>query len=86
MSAVTTILAAIDTAIAACIADTDDIVSYKIGEKSVNKSEKLEWLLKAREQYQEYAEKEPYESIVHVALDFDEFGIDESEYVGDAIN
>lgn len=83
MSAVTDMLAAIDVKIAVIVADPDDIVSYKIGEKSVSRKDKLEGLLKAREAYQTLAEKEPYEDIRHVALDFDEFGVDESELIGD---
>jgi hypothetical protein len=85
VSTPTAILTAIDTQIAAIVADPDDIVSYRIGDKQVSKSEKMEYLLKAREVYQKIVEKEPYEDIRHIALDFDEFGIDESELIGDEV-
>lgn len=85
MSTVTDMLAAIDTAIAAIVADPEGIVSYKIGDKSVSRKDKLAGLLKAREVYQERAENEPYEDIKHIALDFDEFGVDESELIGDEL-
>ncbi len=85
MSTATTILASIDTQIALLVDDPNEIVSYKIGNKQVSKSDKMEWLLKAREKYQKIVEVEPYEDIKHVALDFDEFGADESELIGDEL-
>lgn len=85
MSAVTDMLAALDAKIATIIASPDDIASYKFGQKSVNKSEILNTLLKARAQYQAFAEVEPYEDIRHVALGVDEFGVDISEYIGETI-
>ena len=83
MSTVTEILATLDTKIAAIIANPDDIASYKFGQKSVNKSEILNTLLKARAQYQALAEVEPYEDIRKIAYDVDEFGDDISEYIGE---
>jgi len=83
MSAVTDMLAAIDVKIAAIIASPDDIASYRLGQKSVNRSEILNTLLKARVQYQALAEVEPYEDIRHIAYDVDEFGVDISELIGD---
>ena len=76
-------LAAIDAKIAAVIASPSDIADYKLGDKTVNRSQILEFLLKARETYQTLAEKEPYEDIRHIASDFDELGTDISELVGD---
>ena len=84
MSTVTEILAAIDTQINTLIASPDSIADYKIGEKTVHKSQILSTLLKAREVYREAANSEPFEDVRHIALDFDTFGIDISEYVGDA--
>jgi len=83
MSTVTDILAKIDTKISTILDSPDDIASYKLGQKSVNKSQILEYLLKAREKYQAFAEKEPYEDIRHIALDVNEFGEDISELIGD---
>jgi len=83
MATVTAILAAIDTQIATLVASPDSIADYKIGDKTVRKSQILSTLLKAREQYRLAVESEPYEDVRHIALGVDEFGIDISEYVGD---
>ena len=83
MSTVTDILAKLDSKISAIIDNPDDIASYKLGQKSVNKSEILNTLLKAREKYQALAEVEPYEDIRKIAYDVDEFGKDISEYIGE---
>jgi len=83
MSTVTDILAKIDAKISAIIDNPDAIASYKIGDKSVAKSQILSTLIKAREQYQKVAELEPYEDVRHIAYDVDAFGNDISEYVGD---
>lgn len=83
MSTVTDMLAAIDAKIATIVASPSDIADYKIGDKTVNRSQILEFLLKARDTYQVLAEKEPYEDIRHIASDFDELGTDISELVGD---
>ena len=83
MATVSEILSSIDTQINTLIASPDDIADYRIGEKTVNKSQILSTLLKAREVYKLAAESEPYEDVRHIALDFDTFGIDISEYVGD---
>lgn len=85
MSAVTDILTKIDTKISAILDDPDSIASYRLGDKQVSRSQILERLTVLREKYQALAEKEPYEDIRHVALDFDEFGVDESEYIGDEV-
>jgi len=45
MSTVTDILAKIDTKISIILDSPDDIASYKLGQKSVNKSQILEYLL-----------------------------------------
>ena len=86
MSTVTDILAKIDTKIDAILDDPDSIASYRLGDKQVSRSEILNTLLEARKTYQELAVTEPYEDIRHLALDFDDFGIDESEYIGDEVN
>ncbi len=83
MSTVTEILAKLDTKISAIIDNPDDIASYRLGQKSVNKSEILNTLLSAREKYQALAEAEPYEDIRKIAYDVDEFGVDISEFIGE---
>ena len=83
MAAVDDILAKIDTNIDLILDDYDSIADYKIGQKSVARHQVLDTLLKARDKYQELAEKEPYESIDHVAMDITEFGEDISELIGD---
>jgi len=84
MSTVTENLAKIDTKISTILDNPDDIASYKIGQKSVNRAEILAALLKAREIYQKLAEKEPYEDIRAFAYEIDDFGIDTSELIGDS--
>lgn len=79
------ILTALDAQISGLISTPSTITDYKFGEKSVSRSQALSGLLKARELYQELCEKSPAEDISHIALDFDEFGVDVSEYIGDAV-
>lgn len=83
MSAVTDILAKIDAKIDSILDSPDEIADYKIGDKSVSRSQILKTLLDARERYQSLAEAEPYEDIRHIALDVDGLGNDLSELVGD---
>lgn len=83
MSTVTDILARIDAKIYALINDPDSIADYRLGEKSVSRSQILERLTKLRDTYQELAEKEPYEDIRHIAMDYGDFGQDLSELIGD---
>ena len=82
MATVTSILAKIDAKIDAVLDNPDQIASYRLGEKSVQKNQILSELLKAREVYQKLAETEPYEDIRHVALDWSDFGEEISELVG----
>jgi len=83
MAATEDILAKIDTKIDLILDNYDSIADYKIGQKSVSRHQVLDTLLKARSVYQELAEKEPYESVDHVAMDITEFGEDISELIGD---
>ena len=77
------ILAAIDTLISTIVSSPDDIADYRIGEKTVSKSQILTLLVEAREEYLLSVESEPWESVQHIALDVDIFGKDLSEYIGD---
>lgn len=83
MPTIQQIIDQIDTQIYALLQDTADITSYRIGDKTVNKTEALAELRKMRESYQNQNEREPYENIEHIALDYGRFGTDESEQVGD---
>lgn len=81
--AISDIISALDTQILAIINDPDGISDYKIGDKTVNRSKKLDYLLKTRETYQKFANSEPYENVQQIALEYDEFGQDTSEYHGE---
>lgn len=78
------IVARLDEKIYAIINDPDAIASYKMGDKSVNRSEILERLTALRETYQALMEKTPFEDIRHVAFDLDDFGQEVSEIIGDS--
>jgi len=81
--AVSDIITKIDEQILALLQDTDYITSYRMGNKSVSKTEALEALRKLRLSYEELAVAEPYEDIRHVAYDVDELGVVSQELVGD---
>lgn len=78
------IVARIDEKIYTIINDPDSIASYKMGDKSVNRSEILQRLTTLRETYQTLMEKTPYEDIRHIAFDLDDFGQEVSEIIGDS--
>lgn len=84
MSTATDIIAKIDTKIEALLDDTNNVGDYKIGDKSVSKGKYLQQLTEARAKYNAMAQDEPYEDISEIAFDIDEFGVDDSEYVGSA--
>jgi hypothetical protein len=83
MSTATENIAAIDSKIAALLADTSMVGDYRIGDKQVDKGTFLKQLIETRKMYVGMVQDEPYESIDSVAYDIDEFGIDNSEYIGD---
>ena len=83
MATIADILADIETQIHTIVNDPDEIVSYRVGDLTVNRKDKLEMLLAARREYQALAVSEPYEHIAHVAWDYDDFGQLERELVGD---
>lgn len=84
MATITEIISRIDSKIYDLINDTNNITSYSIGGKRVDKAGALRELRELRKTYQEMDENTPVEIIQHVALDFGEFGTDESEYIGDS--
>lgn len=81
---VATLITAIDIKIAALLADTGNVGNYKIGEKRVDSGTYLAQLTAAREKLLKQGQEEPFEDIRELALDIDEFGVDNSEYIGDA--
>ncbi len=84
MATPTELIAKIDIRIAAILDDSNMVGDYKIGDKSVNRASYLKTLNEMRTSLMAQAQNEPYESIDPIAYDVDEFGIDESEYVGDS--
>ena len=84
MATPTELIAKIDVRIAAILDDSNMVGDYKIGDKSVNRASYLKTLNEMRMSLMAQAQNEPYESIDPIAYDVDEFGIDESEYVGDS--
>jgi len=84
MATPTELIAKIDIRIAAILDDSNMVGDYKIGDKSVNRASYLKTLNEMRMSLMAQAQNEPYESIDPIAYDVDEFGIDESEYVGDS--
>ena len=82
MSAVTDMLATIDAKILALI-EGDQFTDYKIGDKTVSRGAALGQLRQLRAEYQDLAEREPFEDIRQLAYEVSDLGVDESEYIGD---
>ena len=78
------LIAKIDIRIAAILDDANMVGDYKIGDKTVSRGSYLKTLNEMRTSLMAQAQNEPYESVDPIAYDVDEFGIDESEYVGDS--
>lgn len=83
MASIASIITLLDTQIAALLADTDNITSYTLGEKKVNKTEALNALISARVKYAAMDADQPYEDIRGIAWDISEFGEEEVEFIGD---
>lgn len=77
------VVALIDALITDLLSNFNNITSYRIGNKGVEKHQALEVLRKMRKDYYDVSIEEPYEDIKHVAYDHSDFGEDESEYIGD---
>ena len=84
MATPTELIAKIDLRISAILDDTSVVGDYKIGDKKVDVGTYLAQLNKMRESLMAQAQDEPYEDVREIAYDIDEFGIDNSEYIGDA--
>ena len=83
--AISDLITKIDLKIEALLDDTSNVGNYKIGDKSVSKGSFLDSLIASREKLQTMSQGEtPYEDIREIATDIDEFGKDNSEYIGDA--
>lgn len=78
------LIAKIDIRIAAILDDSSVVGDYKIGDKKVDVGGYLKYLNEMRESLMTQAQNEPYEDIREVAYNIDEFGVDKSEYIGDA--
>jgi len=85
MSSATDLIAKIDIKIAALLDDTSNVGNYKIGDKRVDKGSYLDSLIASRAKLQSMdQDSEPYEDIREIAISMDEFGVDNSENIGDA--
>ncbi len=84
MATAAELIAKIDLKIAALLDDSGNVGNYHIGDKRVDSGAYLQILTNAREKFLKQGTEEPYEDIKAVAYDIDEFGVDESEYIGDA--
>ena len=83
--ATTDLITLIDAKISTLLEDTSNVGNYHIGDKRVDKGDYLEILMKSREQLIKMGQDEtPYEDIREIAIDIDQFGVDNSEYIGDA--
>ena len=84
MATPTELIAKIDTRIEAILDDSNVVGDYKIGDKKVDVGTYLAQLNTMRKSLMAQAQDEPYEDVREIALDINEFGIDDSEYIGDA--
>lgn len=78
------LIAKIDIKIAAMLDDTNIVGNYHIGDKKVDAGTYLKILNDMRKSLMEQAQDEPFEDVRAIALDINEFGIDNSEYIGDS--
>ncbi len=86
MATAAELIAKIDLKIAAILDSTGEnsLGDYHIGDKRVNVGSYLKMLTDMRASLLKQGSEEPFEDIRSVAYDIDEFGVDRSEYIGDA--
>ena len=85
MATTSELIAKIDLKIATLLDDSSNVGNYEIGDKRVDKGSYLDSLMSARSKLQIMGQSEtPYEDIREIATDINEFGEDDSEYIGDA--
>ena len=78
-----TLIAAIDTRISALVAAQE--VNYRIGNISVDASDKLDQLIKLREKVVEWARSLPAETVVTMQTMISAFGEDITQYVHEGL-
>jgi flagellar biosynthesis regulator FlbT len=78
-------VAKIDGLIDTLLADFANITSYKLGSKTVSKTEALEALTALRAQYAAEADETliPYEDIAGIAYGYEDDGSERTEEIGD---
>ena len=86
MATPTELIAKIDLKIAAILDDTGSggLGNYHIGDKRVDAGDYLKILNETRKSLMAQAQDEPFEDVREIAFDINEFGIDDSEYIGDS--
>lgn len=84
MATPTELIAKIDLKIATILDDTSVVGNYHIGDKRVDVGTYLKTLNDMRKSLMEQAQDEPFEDVRAIAFDINEFGIDDSEYIGDS--
>ncbi len=84
MATATQIVDRLDAKIYEIINDPDSIASYRFGDKQVSRVDIIRELRLMRAEYHKIAMEEPYEDIRTIAFDFDKFGREDSEWIGDA--
>jgi len=73
----------VDALLSDLLDNFNNITTYKIGDKTVEKTQALRELRELRAQLVEDADNTPYEDVEGFAIGYSDFGEDESEYHGD---
>jgi hypothetical protein len=76
-------LTAIDAQLDTLIASPDRAMDFSIGPLSFSLSQKVSGLVKLREHYQGLLNAIPSETYARIAVDIDDLGIDQTDYLGD---
>jgi len=76
-------ITAIDAQIDVLVASPDRGIDFSLGPLSFSNSQKVKNLLDLRKHYQELLDAVPAEGFQRLALDTDEYGEDQTEYLGD---
>ena len=79
-SDIQTMIDNIDTAIATLVASPEKMISYRIAEKTYNRKDAIDALIRLREYYHNILTTYPSEHIGEMDIDFTEFGEDETYY------
>ena len=85
MATAAELIAKVDIRIAAILDDSNVVGDYRIGDKTVNRGTHLKHLVEMRQSLIAQGQEVPYESIDAFAYEINEFGIDDSEYIGDTL-